>query len=894
MPIFLTPGDDDVSFTTANEPLEIYGLGGNDKITGGNAGDYIDGGDGNDTLRDVGGFGNDHFIGGLGDDKLSAIAGNDRLEGGDGNDALDGGGDDDSLLGGSGDDALDGEGEDDTLDGGAGRDMLFGGDGNDRLIVDGSFAHAADSLSGGEGNDVFVLAGHNFALSDTGGSDRVEASVSFSLQGFADLEELTLTGAAAIDGAGNERANTINGNDAANILSGLGGNDLIRGFGGNDSLSGGLGGGLEYLYGGVGDDLYLVEDLEDVPVEGEGQGVDTVQSAIRWELGNHLENLVLVGGNDINGFGNGLNNRLTGNSGSNYLDGHLGYDILAGGADNDRYGLGDVAFIDDLVGYGYDAVIEAPDGGIDTVYVSYQGNNSYTLTANVENGAVVGAVGMSLIGNGLGNILEGNAAFNALHGAAGNDSLTGGDSLDDLVGGLGDDTYFLNDITKPSEFGIARYDAVGEAAGEGNDTVVVLAIDNPDTFATIESYTLTANVENGTIQGVLGFNLNGNALANVLTGNNEVNILTGGEGNDRLFGGEGDDVLRGGLGNDVFVLGSIVVRSGVVAFDQVIEAAGEGIDTILVGKELFGPDSYRLDANIENGVAAYDVAFKLLGNALNNGLTGNIADNVLNGGAGADRMRGLAGNDAYYIDHAGDKLLEAAGGGFDKAVTSTSYVLHTDSEIESLSVLDEAGTAAIRLTGNGTAQTLRGNAGGNQLSGLAGADSLVGLAGADRLNGGLGADTLAGGEGRDGFIFDTALGAGNTDRLVGFVAADDGIKLDRAVFGGIAADGTLTAAAFRAGAVALDGSDRILYDAASGNIFYDRDGSGAAVRQLFARVAADTELSRIDFAAFSNPSSAPASANVAADQSLAANPMAGLLQMPAERLEFFSAEPLLA
>lgn len=63
---------------------------------------------------------------------------------------------------------------------------------------------------------------------------------------------LTLLGAAAINGTGNTRDNTITGNGAANILSGLRGQDSLVGAGGDDSLRGGAGDDL--IDGGSGID----------------------------------------------------------------------------------------------------------------------------------------------------------------------------------------------------------------------------------------------------------------------------------------------------------------------------------------------------------------------------------------------------------------------------------------------------------------------------------------------------------------------------------------------------------------------------------------------------------------------------------------------------------------
>ncbi len=127
---------------------------------------------------------------------------------------------DNTIVGNDGNNALfGGTAGNDTLDGGAGNDTLTGGAGNDTYIVDSTSDAVIESS--GEGTDS-VLASSTFTLA-------------------ANVENLTLTGSAAIDGTGNDLANTLIGNTAANTLSGWGGNYTISGGSGNDMLDGGIG-----------------------------------------------------------------------------------------------------------------------------------------------------------------------------------------------------------------------------------------------------------------------------------------------------------------------------------------------------------------------------------------------------------------------------------------------------------------------------------------------------------------------------------------------------------------------------------------------------------------------------------------------------------------------------
>ena len=114
------------------------------------------------------------------------------------------------------------------------------------------------------------------------------------------------------------------------------------------------------------------------------------------------------------------------------------------------------------------------------------------------------------------------------------------------------------------------------------------------------------------------------------------------------------------------------------------------------------------------------------------------------------------------------------------------------------------------------------------------------------IDGGAGNDTLTGGGGSDTFLFDTAL-AGNVDTVADFDAANDTIQLDQSIFTAITTLGTLSAAAFFAGAAAHDADDRIIYNSATGNLFYDSDGTGAIAAVQFAHLNGTPAISNTNF-----------------------------------------------
>jgi Ca2+-binding RTX toxin-like protein len=95
-------------------------------------------------------------------------------------------------------------------------------------------------------------------------------------------------------------------------------------------------------------------------------------------------------------------------------------------------------------------------------------------------------------------------------------------------------------------------------------------------------------------------------------------------------------------------------------------------------------------------------------------------------------MSGLGGNDSYFINHSGDRIIEFAEKGTDNLRTSLSYGLAAGVQVEVMQTIDAAAVVALNMTGNEIANTLLGNAGANVLNGAGGADTMAGLGGDDR------------------------------------------------------------------------------------------------------------------------------------------------------------------
>jgi Ca2+-binding RTX toxin-like protein len=144
--------------------------------------------------------------------------------------------------------------------------------------------------------------------------------------------------------------------------------------------------------------------------------------------------------------------------------------------------------------------------------------------------------------------------------------------------------------------------------------------------------------------------------------------------------------------------------------------------------------------------------------------------------------------------------------------------------------------------GGAGADELIGALGNDKLYGGTGADNLRGGSNNDTLFGGLGADQLRGGGNSDVFVFNTGLGSTQRDTITDFVAVDDVIHLDNAIFTAFTTLGTMLATRFHVGVAARDAGDRIIYDRAEGVLSYDRDGTGSAAAVIFALVDPGTAL----------------------------------------------------
>ncbi|MEM9215575.1 MAG: Calx-beta domain-containing protein [Cyanobacteria bacterium P01_F01_bin.150] len=393
----------------------------------------------------------------------------------------------DKLFGGPGDDVLraGGTGEEDFEP----TDYLHGGSGNDTLYA------SLDSavLYGGSGNDIL------FAGSDS------EIDLFFTLGYY--------------------------------YLYGDSGNDKLYGNIRSDYLDGGF--GDDFMAGGLGDDHYVVDSLDDIVIEEEDSGNDRITilvdgyvipeniEEVEYRLvGDSGSNTFRGGDRDDDFFGQEEKDTLVGGDGDDLLEGGDGDDFLEGGNGDDFIKGGDG---DDLLRGG------DGEGGGRWFYESYRLELDGLVRSRSVNDLLYGGDGNdTLIGDDGNDFLEGGNGDDLLKGGEGSDDVYGGDGDDTLTGGEGYDALHGND---------------------GNDM------------------------------------LSGGDTDDDLYGNDGDDFLKGGEGSDDLEGGNGDDTLTGGRGSDSFRF-----REPSEGIDIITDFSAADGDKVKISRSNngFGIDSYSL------------------------------------------------------------------------------------------------------------------------------------------------------------------------------------------------------------------------------------------------------------------------------------------------------------
>lgn len=199
------------------------------------------------------------------------------------------------------------------------------------------------SIAIGEGSHFTIASGTSFrdigvvaADAGFGGYNAANFGVTVLNAGSL-LGSLSLGGHADLyDGRAGAIAGRVYGNAGDDRLYGGAGDEWLDGGDGNDLLAGG--GGQDVMIGGQGNDMYEVDHPGDIVFEQAGAGlVDNVYAYVDFPLPDHVENLVMLYGNERFGTGNSGDNIIVGNASANVIEGGAGYDTLTGGGGSDVF-----------------------------------------------------------------------------------------------------------------------------------------------------------------------------------------------------------------------------------------------------------------------------------------------------------------------------------------------------------------------------------------------------------------------------------------------------------------------------------------------------------------------------------------------------------------------------
>ncbi len=396
-----------------------------------------------------------------------------------------------------------------------------------------------------------------------------------------------------------------------------------------------------------------------------------------------------------------------------------------------------------------------------------------------------------------GQVLVGTGNADVLVAGANGDTLIGGAGADYMLSGAGADTYLLSigDGSDWIENFAPGMDHLQFGMGIliGNITTQVLTIEGVNglavTYSSGGDFAFLAGVT--TLQpGDLVFSAVPPPVAEVILGTAGPDQIGAGAGGDTIIGGKSDDYLVGGSGADVF---GFSLGDGVDWIDRF----QPGTDRLVFSGGLTMAD-IRFDTyTIENvpGLAVLygsgnDAVFLARVTEL---LPGDIAFDLAPGGVevlagtpGADTLYGGSGDTTFMVNHPGDVVVEAAGGGTDTVIASVGFYLSPNVE----NLVLAAGAGSIFGVGNARANVITGNEAGNLLIGGEGNDSIAGGEGNDTLRGTSG-DNMLSGEGGDDVLVgvagaDTMFGGAGQDWIVGGGGADslDGGAGDDTIRGG--------------------------------------------------------------------------------------------------------------
>jgi Ca2+-binding RTX toxin-like protein len=568
------------------------------------------------------------------------------------NDTITGSAGDDHIQGGAGNDSLNGGGGDDLLDGGTGVDIMKGNAGNDTYIVD-------------DAGDQVIEAANE-------GIDTVLSSVTYTISD-PDVENLTLTGTAAINGTGNASSNVLTGNSGDNSLTGNGGNDTFYGGAGNDLIWGGSGvdtfyggAGNDYLNGGGGDDLYVFQ---------RGDGSDYIEdfavaaTATTADI-SAAQALGVFAGGTVNTWVGGYIWLTSTNSLSKLIAAGTDTLALTGGIKAD-----DLSFT--WTGVGHDNLLISIAGGMvgDSVTLGQQAvaaGRIEKLTLDglgTMNFAVSSTIGGTVAGTTASEILFGLSGGETIYGNGGNDIFYGGAGNDSLWGNTGNDTFY-GGTGSDYENGAGGDDRYIFKRGDGVDYIEDIEVLQTSTTADINAAAAIGVSASGTVNTWVGgylwqtstnklykANASGTADTLVLTGGitaSDLSFAWSGVGSDNLV-----ISIAGGPAGDSVTLGQQAVANARI---EKLQLDDLGTMNLNVARAAGATVNAGTGSNIIFGLSGNET---LMGNVGNDTIYGGAGYDVIAGGAGDDTLIGGLGNDWMDGGDGSDRFVFRRGDGDD-------------------------------------------------------------------------------------------------------------------------------------------------------------------------------------------------------------------------------------